>query len=724
MPFDETVLLRDVQEAIRALGGSCRTIELADELRWGRSETGTEGLDLTALREVLKLYPQRFALRGNEVTVAESTKDGLAEELQGDPDIHEAAQRHVEAKYVGAAATLDGQDFNEKLWLHRVEAALDSFGGECEIDDLADRLLWGSRGTHSEGKGLRQFLHRHRQRFGLQASRVWSLFLLDRIGPCPKAAEAFNEPLWLDRVKRAIDQQLREQHLDAGELLCANGGCTLQDLYLKLDWGSQKNETHGRSLRKFIESHSSEFDLKGYFVSPCFAGREMCDNKATDTAAIEENGRVALISSGGTTSANNDCINASYEFTFGPNKGSMLRLCPWQSSSILSVPCSVTPRTKATAADGGSLLEPEEYWVKRIVAGVQRFGGVCSTTDLEDLLLWGEAGSTTGTRSLRALLRDNQRHFAVDGHLVLLRTHADVAALESPEENAARLAEAVVRYYGGTCTVSDIHRKLRWGRSQTTAAFAHMPLGEFLASRGRRFRLGGRPAPGAADGRSLMSVSLRTGENFEEELWLLCVATAIEASRFVGESCEVEPDGAGLDGGSGNGFPPARRGICTTRDIYRRTGWGRPGSGSHGRSLREFLVGRKFTLDGFNLIAPQKAGGGEEDSLLWRIDAITYGAEAALRRKQQKQQQQGQEHEDENMRTEENLIASDATAAAADADGLSSADSHMSKLPKEAPGPTEWLKMYRDCFVGGSGPRRARRQPSDKDDTGISAEID
>jgi len=557
--FDEEAWLQRLEDALQRVGRECRTIELAEEVLWGEPGSGTDGCDLTALREFLKTHSDRFRLQGNVVTLP----GGGGDSVKG------ATPKHAAILPLGGAAP----SFEEGLWVQHVDNTLEGFGGRCSTTDLADRLLWGLPGTGTESISLRDFLRSHSRRFGLRATTAWSLRVLWREGSFPRTSADFDDDLWLVRVRKACSEQA----------FPGTAACLTRDLYVKLSWGDPKSQTCGRPLRDFLRAHNQHFKLDGYHVFLL---------KADDLVAESS----SLV---GTVEPAADGVGVEVEHGSFGNTSLMLSISSLRDLSV------------EAESDGSVDDRPDGRAVgfEQVEAVIQDLGGICSTTDLADIFLWGSAGSGTAGRSLRTLLHKNGHRVEIDGTMVYLCSSGP-AGPERDDEVLACLAEAHVRAFGGTCTFRDLHMKLRWGRSPRTDH--SRSLREFLMSQQDRFVLGGKPTPGSPDGRSRISVSLRNPEaDFNDELWLMKVEAAILRSR----------------------------GRCTTRDLYMGLGWGHPGTGTRGLILREFLSGhrRLFHLQGFWVLLQDLPcdpdPGPELDERLKRVDSAvaTWGWGASSR---------------------------------------------------------------------------------------------
>lgn len=530
--FDTKEWLERLEAALLEVGGECRTVDLAEKVPWGSASSGTEGRDVANLRELLKLHPHRFELRGNFVRPRQVKAD--------DP-----------------RRALAARSFDEDYWRQHVEATVQGFGGQCTTQDIMDKLHWDAEGAGADKTSLRKFIRSvpgagpRSRAFRLKADTVVAEAVQKRrlIPVCTPgeslqpayAAFEFNETLWLHRVRRVVYK--------------AGGKADLQDVYSELGWGAPRSPTHGRSLRNFLMGFREHFKVEGSSV--LLRDPEDLVNQGTGGATIAPSAtEIDML---------NRTIYCPTPFLgttaggFEHDAQDQRELCPGES-----------------AFDG-------VVWFQRVGAVVERLGGICTTTDIVDALLWGSADNGTRGKRLRDFLRANARHFRIDGTLV--SAGGWEAEPWTKEAWAApqfdRLLEVVIRSFGGTCSVHDIQRTLNWGAPGSSSR--GVSLIEFLASQPQRFNVGGDPTPGSQQSQSAASVSLVKNVSFDEPMWLQRIAAVVSSSD----------------------------GQCTTQDLYTRLDWGCPESSSRSRVLRLFLAhhGDLFAVDGFSVSLREATAG-------------------------------------------------------------------------------------------------------------------
>eukprot|EP00927_Polykrikos_kofoidii_P060489 TRINITY_DN55452_c0_g1_i1.p1 TRINITY_DN55452_c0_g1~~TRINITY_DN55452_c0_g1_i1.p1 ORF type:complete len:945 (+),score=141.21 TRINITY_DN55452_c0_g1_i1:92-2926(+) len=560
--FDAVEWVRRILGLLRERGGCCTTRDLYSQLHWGRPGTGTLG---RSLREFLEDSEDYFRLSGYTISFGEQTlydeeewlqrieaavvklggecrtveiasellwgspgsgTEGedlvsMRELLKAHPDrfqlrghcvsLRDRADFELNSRGVRARGFEGRDELDVSLWLQRAESAVYDLGGCCLVEDLSDRLLWGDRSA-SPGTSvisLREFLRDHSNVFSLTTTMV-------RAVRC-RARGRGTDGAMGDGQGKIFHDDVWIQKVRAA--VHGHGGkCTTQDLFLKLLWGRAGTGTQGVGLRRFLESRSQDFTLDGYWV--------------------------------GLTAA-----SAALEITTAPPV-----FDPATSVSIV----------RSDLVGGVA----DEACVQRIDETIERFGGVCTTADIADWLLWGSPGSDTeGKGLLRDVLRVNGDRFHLEGNLVLLQRIVSGGSGTLDEQSVERVLEAIVRDFGGVCSIRDLHRRVRWG-AHGSGSFGHV-LREFL-ERNSRFQVGTQPTPSSASPRSAVSVSLSNAEELKREpLFLQRVLAVVK-------HCQ---------------------GMCTVRDIHKTLSWGIPGSDTYGRPLREFLAGYPdlFALDGFSV---------------------------------------------------------------------------------------------------------------------------
>jgi len=443
-------------------------------------------------------------------------------------------------------------EMNHETWLPHVRATVEGFGGRCLIADVADKMLWGMPGTETYQHCLRTFLVSHSDSFMVQGLVV-SLFPEVKrhlesatLGPAVGAwgartrFEDFDDQVWAQRIRQAIWLQTRY----------VTGCCTMQDLCRILNWGSLNSLTYGHSLREFLMINNGLFDVDGFSVSL----------KNEDGLIIADIDRRAL---GG---------------------------FQWAAVDTSDRPHSARP-------EGREYSQNDAYWLPHIVHAIEQLGGVCSLSDVADMLLWGSPQDGTADVSLRDFIRAHSNRLYLDATLVSVLTPQPASLsgngdkqkrvgsfgrklreppMQPPRRKPQEVAnhmEAIVRSHGGTCTTYDLLRKLKWG-SAGSGSFGQ-DFTEFLDAHGEHLTVGGGPTLGASDGESAISVSMRGLSQLEEESLLTRLQDVI--SRAGGE--------------------------CTTRDICLELEWGRPETSTHGIVLREFLAHheRRFAVTGFSV---------------------------------------------------------------------------------------------------------------------------